>query len=463
MTDSVAHDLNWQKKTARRLLLVYGLFVVYGCFIPFRFNLDPNFVKWRWEVFLIEPMRGNLPRLAVPDAVSNVLLFVPFGIFCVWVMMANRARHDAFLPILLTAAYGLAFGVALESGQTLSPWRSPSLIDVASNAIGALIGASFGRILFHNVAGLARTRPVQALQEHPSLLALAYLLAGVFIDAFYPFAVTLDVSTVWQNFKQSQWLPSQGIFHSHGLNLIVEKGAIFAAIGYLVAMNAGRRFAASAPGAWLACSFFALAIETGKLFFAGRSFAGENVALSSLGALLGVLLERTVPNSAWLRSRRQAIWFLLVFGFAAHFELTPFDWISPSELPARLSQVEWLPFKSYYAAEPLWALFDLQRKIYFFLPLGFTAMALYARHRAGPSRGRALLACLGIAAALESLQLLVRSRVPSVTDLMTFSASAWGGIVLFELLQGMKIGMLQASCRRPRGHVNGQLRARAIL
>jgi len=443
MTDSAAHGLNWQRKMARRLLLAYGLFVVYGCFIPFRFNLDPNFVKWRWEVFLLEPLRGNWPRLSFPDTVGNILLFVPLGLFCVWMTIANRARHDALRPVLLTAVSGLAFGFLLESGQTLSPWRSPSLIDVLSNTTGAFIGAIFGRILLRHVAGLVRARFVEALREQPSLLVLVYFLAGVFIDAFYPFAVTLDVSTVWQNFKQSHWLPSQGIFPSQGMDPIVEKGAIFAAIGYLVSIHAGRRFAASRPGAWLACSFLALAIETGKLFFAGRSFDGENVIFCSLGALLGVLLEKTVPNCAWLYRRRQVFWFLLVLGFLVHFELTPFDWIPPSELPARFSQVEWLPFKSYYAAEPLRALFDLQRKIYFFLPLGFAAMALRSGHRAGPSHRGALFVCVAIAAALESLQVLVRSRLPSVTDLITFSASAWGGIVIFELLRGMKTGMRQ--------------------
>ncbi len=443
MTDSEAHGLDWHKRTARRLLLAYCLFIVYGCFLPFRFNFDPNFVAWRWEVFLLEPMRGNLPRVSVPDAVSNVLLFFPFGILCAWAIAANHARRGAFLPVLLTTACGVGFGIVIESGQTLSPWRSPSLIDILSNAIGAFIGAAFGRISFRPVQGWGQGRFGRLLREQPSWLALGYLMAGVLIDSFYPFAITLDISTVWRNIRWSHWLPFHGPLRYSWLEIFAGRVAFFALIGYVVSLNIRRRSLPAGVLAWLACSLFALAVETAKLFFAGRSFDSENVLFCSLGALAGILLETNFPQSAWLRSRRQTVWFLLVVIFLLHFELSPFDWISATELSARFSRIEWLPFKSYYAAEPLRALFDLQRKIYFLAPLGFTSMALYTSRGAAEPRKRALLACMGIAIGLESLQLFVRSRVPSTTDLITFSASAWAGILVFELLQRKTNGMLR--------------------
>ena len=35
-----------ESKPARYLLAAYCVFIIYGCFIPFHFNFDPNFVRW---------------------------------------------------------------------------------------------------------------------------------------------------------------------------------------------------------------------------------------------------------------------------------------------------------------------------------------------------------------------------------------------------------------------------------
>ncbi len=72
-----------EKKTAQCLLLAYCLFIVYGSFIPFHFNFDHNFVRWRWSIFLTESIHGRMMRVSLSDVLSNILLFVPFGILCV--------------------------------------------------------------------------------------------------------------------------------------------------------------------------------------------------------------------------------------------------------------------------------------------------------------------------------------------------------------------------------------------
>ncbi len=433
-------SLDSQRKAAQYLQLAYCLFIVYGSFIPFHFNLDPNFIRWRWEVFLLEPIEGRIPRPSLPDVASNILLFAPFGILCVWVRLAKGTSERAFAQILLAAIYGLLFGLAVESGQTLSPWRSPSLLDAVCNGTGAFIGAISGRVLFRAFERSADTSFFDVLRRQPSLLVLGYLLLGVLMDSFYPFAVTLDISAIWQNVKRSQFIPFHGGSHRYWLDLFIEKGAVFAAIGYLVNLNIRyRRGGIRAPFIWLFCSAVALSIETSKLFFSGRTFYSENVIIASSGALAGILLFPRFSAPACLKRHRQAAYTTLIIGFLAYFELSPFEWISLNELPARLSRIEWLPFKSYYSAEPLAALFDLQTKIYFLMPLGFVVMSLRSIQRAALPRYRALLVCIFIAASLESLQMLVRPRFPSITDLMIFSASAWLGIKLFEVFQETKM------------------------
>jgi VanZ family protein len=444
-----------QETATKYFWLAYCLFIIYGSFIPFRFNLDPNFLRWRWEELLIDVIHARLFRASLSDVVSNVLLFVPFGILCVWVRMAGKTTERALRQILLTVLYALLFGVAIEAGQTLSPWRSPSPRDVICNGTGALIGAIFGRTLFPAFKRSVEQRAFHSLQHQPALLILAYLLLGVILNSFYPFAVTLDVSTVWQNLKHSHFVPLNGAYRGDWLDLF-EKATIFAAVGYVLSINLQhQRRTISAPVTWLLCSGLALVIEASKLFFVGRSFQLENVIIRSLGAFAGILLFRRLSVPAWAKRRGKTICFLLVAAVLAYFELSPFEWIAWSELASRLSRIEWLPFRAYYFAEPLAALFDLQQKIYFFLPLGFVVISLVPIQRATVPRRAALLVCIFIAAALESLQIFVRPRIPSTTDVIIFGASAWAGIVLFEVLQGARMETGQRSSHQAQTDAEG--------
>ena len=154
--------------------------------------------------------------------------------------------------------------------------------------------------------------------------------------------------------------------------------------------------------------------------------------IASLGALLGIILLPSLSALSWVKRRPEAVWFALVLGFLIYLELSPFDWIVLRELPERFSRIEWLPFKAYYSAEPLSALFDLQKKIYSSIPLGFVVMSLPSIKVASSPRRKAALLCIVIAAAIELAKVLLSSRIPSTTDVIIFSASAWVGIVLFE-------------------------------
>jgi len=427
-----------EQKTAQCLLLAYCLFIVYGSFIPFHFNFNPNFVRWRWSIFLTESIHSRIMRASLSDVISNVLLFVPFGILRVWVETASDQRRRMVPSTLLTSIYGLLFGVIIESGQTLSPWRSPSQLDVLCNGFGAFFGALGGFALVRAFRESLRIGLVQVLRDQPSLLVLGYLLLGVFVDSYYPFGVTLDRSTLWNNLQQSEFIPFKMFVHRYWLELLIEKVAVFAAIGYLILINLQRRWRTGAGLAWLLCSAVACAIEIGKLFFAARAFYSDDVIMASLGGLLGIILLPSLSALGAVKRHREIIWFMLLLGFLVYFELSPFDWISPSELTDRFSRIEWLPFKAYYSTEPLIALFDLQKKIYSLIPLGFVVMSLGPVQHSDSPRRKATMLCIAIAAAIELAQIAVRSRTPSSTDVIIFTASAWVGIVVFEACRSFR-------------------------
>ena len=76
---------------------------------------------------------------AVVDACSNILLYIPPGIAFA---MTLRSRSPGLLRTrALAGACGFALSLSIEVLQQWLPSRAPSLIDVACNTGGALIGA----------------------------------------------------------------------------------------------------------------------------------------------------------------------------------------------------------------------------------------------------------------------------------------------------------------------------------
>ncbi len=154
--------------------------------------------------------------------------------------------------------------------------------------------------------------------------------------------------------------------------------------------------------------------------------------MSSIGALCGVTIVPALECLAPIHRRPQVALLAVVLGFLCYLELWPFDWIYAVELPTKISQIEWLPLASYYAAMPQAALFDLAKKLTLALPVGFLAEA------ASPIRGEHRRTCYTTAfgafvgVLLEVCQLTVRSRMASITDVLIFTFGSWVGASTFE-------------------------------
>jgi glycopeptide antibiotics resistance protein len=109
------------------------------------------------------------------------------------------------------------------------------------------------------------------------------------------------------------------------------------------------------------------------------------------------------------------------------------------ELPAKIAQIEGLPLVSYYVSRPEAALLDLAKKLFLALPLGFLATAANPFRDADRRvRHTVLLAAL-ISIVLEACQLALRSRVPSVTDVLIITAGSWVGAATFEWFTSTRI------------------------
>ena len=134
-----------------------------------------------------------LPGISLPDIAQNVLLYIPFGIFGVWVLRgsgySNRPGSLARRGRIRLQRDDGAPSDAL-CGRIASP------LDVIANVRPAPASAPRRGA---NRAGLAagnRSARRTGLLSTPARYVLAAILATIVVAAWYPFDVTLDVSTL---------------------------------------------------------------------------------------------------------------------------------------------------------------------------------------------------------------------------------------------------------------------------
>lgn len=125
------------------------------------------------------------------DLVSNILLYIPCGLFG---MLALKGRCPTGLAILLATLAGTLISASVEFLQCYAEYRNPTFGDIYANAIGSAAGA---------VAGLfaqQHYRPawLQPLLAHPRTLLLLVLWLGA---RLYPYAPTIDLHKYWRALK----------------------------------------------------------------------------------------------------------------------------------------------------------------------------------------------------------------------------------------------------------------------
>ena len=118
---------------ARQSLALYAGLIVYGSWYPFS----------GWRSLGLSPfayLGDPFPRYwTVFDIVTNVLGYMPFGALMV---LAMWPRWRGLVAVLLATAAGTLLSGVMEAVQTWLPTRVASNLDLASNALGALLGAA---------------------------------------------------------------------------------------------------------------------------------------------------------------------------------------------------------------------------------------------------------------------------------------------------------------------------------
>lgn len=405
----------------RLLLGAYLLFVLYGSFFPFTLTLDPATVRDNIALAILSPYDAAGHRVfSLADLASNVILGLPFGFLLV---VSGLAGSGLPRRLVLAGALDLTLAATIEAGQLLAPGRVASVVDVASQVAGSLSGALLGHSVLSVGLGSLGIAWVSVLRQRPLLAPLAALLGVLAADALYPYAVTLDPSTVWHAIKTSGWDPRAMFDRETWDGLLMDRLVPYAAVAALGREAVALRTATRLAGIWVGTVAVAAALEVGKLFIEGRALQTGHVLLAGVGALLALaVVPRAVPL-AWAH-RRHALPAVATV-VMIYQELRPFDFtVAHDAIAANIARIEWAPFASYIMANPQSALADAGKKV----ALGALFGTLVD---AGGHRAPALWAT-GLAASLEAAQLFMRSHQPALTDVLLLGGGAWLGVVLLD-------------------------------
>jgi len=429
-----------------------AVLAAYVSLVPFRFALPADGVSWLEHVgrsFEIGTVsRGDSTVLrARGNLLANLVMFVPFGFCAAGALVDDRSPWRRWLAaaVAITGA-SLAVSVAIEAAQAFAPGRTPSLADIAAQAVGTAVGLVGWRLL----AGEVRfwSARVGAGDFGAVRLMLGLYSAVRLLLMLLPLDVTVDPGTLAGRVRNGlivvnplrstvlAWeaLPSA----IADLVMAVPVGACAALIG----VPRGSRRAA-VPAFLLGASAFAAA-ELAQVFIQSRTADIVDLAVAVAGVALGVamvasLAGASTPAAAADRrtlGQRLARPAGLVLASALYvlYNWTPFDFTLSRELVASRLDALWaVPFAGYYQNPEFKALADLGVKLSMSLPLGVLVQLAVRPDRHEHRRFLMLLVVGGAVmffGGVEAGQVLLPSRYPDLTDVLIAVVGLWVGLRL---------------------------------
>jgi len=122
---------------------MFVAFAIWGSLFPFQF--EPRTWEEAARLFWLPWHRGPA-TWSRSDLASNVLLFIPIGLFLTAALdgMGERPGRTLTVPAVVIGC-AAALSVSLELCQAFTPYRTASFVDVLAETLGAAIGVCLWR------------------------------------------------------------------------------------------------------------------------------------------------------------------------------------------------------------------------------------------------------------------------------------------------------------------------------
>jgi VanZ family protein len=338
-------------RQALRLLYAFGavgfvLFAIWGSLFPFHFepaSLDAVAARFSSDW---------VAAWSLTDLLSNVLLFVPIGLLLTATMADGRAPRIGAAAAAAFAA-SVALSATIEVVQAFVPSRTPSIIDIAAEACGALAGAALWRWLGAEIdalstaaVGMVRrsTRTERALLLYCLVFAVAWLLPADF---------TLRPAEIGDKYVHQRLLlpftPSPDAATRTALGVTVAAAVPLGIAAMLCGGAPGTRRTVAGGMAIAAVSLVVL--EVGQIAVFSRTTDGASLLAALAGAIAGAVAAARYSTRIGVPPRRSigelVIPVVAWFALAVFVEWWPFDVaLSAARAGAQMTAWSRAPFRS---------------------------------------------------------------------------------------------------------------------
>lgn len=412
-----------------------AVFTIYGSLVPFDFRprpLDDAVQAFRWVL----ENRSDIQSRS--DFVANVILGIPLGFSLLAALRLDKPFNIAAGLITAIAVWPLCvlFSAAVEFSQLFFHERTSSGSDIIAQGLGSAIGMlawlGFGERLVRKFRGVWQGERIGGTAGR--LLAVyAFMLAVV---CWLPLDLTLSPADVYRKIRDGKLVlvPFVEVTQPGGpgletkMSVWIELAGLYFPLG-LLAAGIGRppwnSIAGAGPVAVRAFGI-ALLIELGQMFVMSRTTSITDVIIGGGGAWAGWLLARAMrpPPGRGLTLEAGQLLGQAWIGVLLLMNWMPFNF-DRSLIPAKLSEVNWIPFAAAYEKNYLNSLEEAAAKTLLFAPLGAVAACIGVRRVV--RKRHAVVLGIVTAALVEAGQLALPGRVPVPTDLIFGGFGAWLG------------------------------------
>jgi VanZ family protein len=348
--------------------------ILYGSLFPFHFHESPHPFRT-----LMESVHEHATRI---DIVTNVLLYIPLGLFAAQCVR----RPGSVWRVGLITLFGAMLSCGIELAQSYDAGRITNLSDVYSNTtgtlLGALLGMQFPKLL--DVPFLGR------IERRPFVILLLVSWLGYWLFPYVPRLAPTDYLDVLRPIVLASHLSPRELY---------EQLAAWLAVALLLQSLVGITRSRIAFGWVVFLSLFARGWIVGAV-------------LSPEQALSGILAVLMWAAFLW-RWRARAGWIAVLF--AIHVAL---EALRPFQFSPHAHRFSLVPFRSFLEASRASAMYSFFNKTFTY------GVLIWSMVRAGWPLKNATVLAAGLVFILRIIQIYLPGRSSEITDTIMVLALA---------------------------------------